>query len=73
MQENCSTSIVIIDLKIDNLDRVSIATKIVVTFNVEHPIHGTTYGVSAFEAVCLYLSNLHCVELVNIQIYVVNM
>ena len=31
-----------IDLKIDNLDRVSIPTKIVATF-VEHPIHGTTY------------------------------
>ena len=34
-----------IDLKIDNLDRVSIPTKIVATFDVEHPIHGTTYGV----------------------------
>ena len=34
-----------IDLKIDNLDRVSIPAKIVATFDVEHPIHGTTYGV----------------------------
>ena len=34
-----------IDLKIDNLDRVSIPTKIVAAFDVEHPIHGTTYGV----------------------------
>ena len=33
----------IIDLKIDNLDRVSIPTKIVATFDVERPIHGTTY------------------------------
>ena len=33
------------DLKIDNLDRVSIPTKIVATFDVEHPILGTTYGV----------------------------
>ena len=31
-----------IDLKIDNLDRVSIPTKIVATFDVEHPILGTT-------------------------------
>ena len=34
-----------IDLKIDSLDRVSIPTKIVATFDVEHPIYGTTYGV----------------------------
>ena len=34
-----------IDLKIDNLDRVSIPTKIVATFDVEHPIHETTYGI----------------------------
>ena len=34
----------IIDLKTDNLERVSIPTKIVATFDVEHPIHGTTYG-----------------------------
>ena len=33
------------DLKIDNLDRVSIPTKIVATFDVEHPILGTTYGI----------------------------
>ena len=33
------------DLKIDNLDRVSIPTKIVATFDVKHPILGTTYGV----------------------------
>ena len=33
-----------IDLKTDNLDRVSIPRKILVTFDVEHPIHGTTYG-----------------------------
>ena len=31
-----------IDLKIDNLDRVCIPTKIVATFDVEHPILGTT-------------------------------
>ena len=60
-----------INLKIDNLDRVSIPTKIVATFDVEHPIYGTTYGVSTrsvFEIVYLYLSNLHCVEVVNNQI-----
>ena len=34
-----------IGLKIDNLDRVTIPTKIVATFDVEHAIHGTTYGV----------------------------
>ena len=28
-----------IDLEIDNLDRVSIPTKIVATFDVEHPIY----------------------------------
>ena len=50
-----------IGLKIDNLGRVSIPTKIVATFG------------SAFEAVCLYLSNLHCVELVDIQVKAVNM
>ena len=33
-----------IDLKTDNLDTVSISTKIVAIFDVEHPIHGTTYG-----------------------------
>ena len=33
-----------IDLKTDNLDRVSIPTKIVATIDVEHPIHGTIYG-----------------------------
>ena len=32
----------IIDLKIDNLDRVSIPTKIVATFDVEHPTLGIT-------------------------------
>ena len=56
------------DLKTDNLDRVSIPTKIVTTFDVEHPILGTTYGVwtrRAFVAVCLYVSNLHCFELVD--------
>ena len=37
--------VIIIDLKIDNLDRVSTPTKIVATFDVEHPIHGATYGV----------------------------
>ena len=31
-----------IDLNIDNLDRVSIPTKIVATFDAEHPILGTT-------------------------------
>ena len=35
-------SVVNIDLKIDNLDKVSIPTKIVATFDVEHPILGTT-------------------------------
>ena len=38
------TYILTIDMKIDNLDRISIPTKIVATFEVEHPIHGTTYG-----------------------------
>ena len=33
-----------IDLKTDNLDRVSTPRNIVATFDVEHPIHGTTYG-----------------------------
>ena len=37
-------SVLNIDLKTDNLDRVSIPRKIVATFDVEHPIHGTTYG-----------------------------
>ena len=59
------------DLKIDNLDRVSIPTKIVATFDVEHPIHGplmaSEQGVHS-NIVCLYLSNLHCVEVVNNQI-----
>ena len=40
-----TTCINITDLKIDKLDRVSIPTKIVATFDVEHPILGTTYGV----------------------------
>ena len=34
----------VIDLKTDNLDRVSIPRKIVATFDVEHLIHETTYG-----------------------------
>ena len=34
-----------IDLKIENLDRVSIPAKSVATFDIRHPIHGTTYGV----------------------------
>ena len=34
-----------IDLKIENLDRVSIPAKSVATFDVRHPVHGTTYGV----------------------------
>ena len=33
-----------IDLKTDNLDRVSIPRKIVATFDVEHPIYGTIYS-----------------------------
>ena len=37
-------SVLNIDLKTDNLDRISIPRKIVATFDVEHPIHGTTYG-----------------------------
>ena len=41
-----------IDVKIDSLDRVSIPTKSM-----------TTFDVIAFEAVSLYLSNFHCVEL----------
>ena len=56
------------DLKIDNLDRVSIPTKIVATFDVEHPILGTTYECTPCPdaiAVCLYLRNLHCFELVD--------
>ena len=60
-----------IDLKLNSLGKVSIPTKIVATFGVEHPIHGTTYGVStrsAFKIVCLYLCKLHCVEVVNNQI-----
>ena len=36
-------SVPVIDLKTDNLDRVSIPRKIVATFDVEHPIRGTTY------------------------------
>ena len=49
----------VIDLKIDNLDRVSIPAKSVATFEIRHPIHGTTYGVrprSAFEAVSVHFS-----------------
>ena len=49
----------IIDLKIENLDRVSIPAKSVATFEIRHPIHGTTYGVrprSAFEAVSVHFS-----------------
>ena len=48
-----------IDLKIDNLDRVSIPAKSVATFEIRYPIHGTTYGVrprSAFEAVSVHFS-----------------
>ena len=45
VQNACLLLVVTIDLKIDNLDRVSIDTKIVATFDVEHLIHGTTYGV----------------------------
>ena len=33
-----------LSLKIDNLDRVSIPTKIAATFDVEHLNHETTYG-----------------------------
>ena len=43
--ELLAEAIDITDLKIDDLDRVSIPTKIVATFDVEHPILGTTYGV----------------------------
>ena len=39
-----SSRVTRIDLKTDNLDKVSIPGKIVATFDVEHPIHGTTYG-----------------------------
>ena len=42
---NSFDCIVTIDLEIDNLDRVSMPTKIVATFDVKHPIHGTTYSV----------------------------
>ena len=48
-----------IDLKIENLDRVSMPAKSVATFEIRHPIHGTTYGVrrrSAFEAVFVHFS-----------------
>ena len=48
-----------IDLKIENLDRVSIPAKSVAAFDIRHPIHGTTYGVwprSAFEAVSVHFS-----------------
>ena len=48
-----------IDLKIENLDRVSIPAKSVATFDIRHPIHGTTYGVrprSAFQAVSVHFS-----------------
>ena len=66
-----------IDVKIDNMDRVSMPTKIVATFDVEHPIHGTTYGVEqeCVRSCMSVLSNLHRVELVinNIYVYVVNM
>ena len=41
----CDVCSVTIDLKIDNLDRVSIPTKILATFDFAHPILGTTYGV----------------------------
>ena len=37
--------VVLIDLKIDNMGRVSISTKIVTTFDVEQPILRTTHGV----------------------------
>ena len=53
------TSLMTIDLKIENLDRVSIPAKSVATFDIRHPIHGTTYGVrprSAFEAVSVHFS-----------------
>ena len=45
--------------KIENLDRVSIPAKSVATFDIRHPIHGTTYGVrprTAFEAVSVHFS-----------------
>ena len=57
---NCSIVVIKpIDLKIENLDRVSIPAKSVATFEIRHPIHGTTYGVrprSAFEAVSVHFS-----------------
>ena len=48
-----------IDLKIENLDRVSIPANSVATFGTGHPIHGTTYGVrprSVFQAVSVHFS-----------------
>ena len=44
MARNDFIEIEAIDLKTDNLDRVSTPRKIVGTFDVEHMIHGTTYG-----------------------------
>ena len=45
-------------------------TKIVATFDVEHPTHGTTLGEGVHLRLyaCMPVHNLHCVELVNIQI-----
>ena len=49
-----------IDLKIDIPDRVFILTKIVATFDVEHPIHGTTYGPKWWTQIGKYWQNIHC-------------
>ena len=55
-----SYSVSFVDLKTDNLDRVSIPRKIVATFDVEHPIHGTTYGPKWCTEIGKYWQNIHC-------------
>ena len=49
-----------IDLKTDNLDRVSIPRKIVAIFDDEHPIHGKTYGPKWWTQIGKYWQNIHC-------------
>ena len=50
----------VIDLKTDNLDRVSIPRKIVETFAVEQSIYGTTYDPKWWTQVGKYWQNIHC-------------
>ena len=52
--------VLIIDLKTDNLDRVFMPRKIVATFDVEHSIHGTTYGPKWWPQIGKYWQNIHC-------------